>query len=224
MTAERNGNILGYLLDKGSCRAYSEQPAIPTTLWQCFGNALRVNHVSFQCCRGKHPVYIIVYLSYERQSQRVYEYCTQAKSITFTRSENWIRCWCIMLIKLSIPATVVSYTCHPLPLRRSLIKTLNVVSLPPREVTGAERATFCTHSRASIHTEACPLRQLHGFDSMKWEGLSLPGVWYNESERTAHDLRALSNKLLETARARNSTTNCADSFVHIIWPCELYGG
>lgn len=50
-------------------------------------------------------------------------------------------------------------------------------------------ACYFLYSTASIHTEACPLRQLHGFDSMEWEGPSLPRVWYNESELTKHDLR-----------------------------------
>lgn len=77
----------------------------------------------------------------------------------------------------------------PTAITASLIKTLNVGSFPPREVMRAEHATFCMYSRASIHTEACPLRQLHGFDSMEWEGPSLPGVWYNESELAKHDLQ-----------------------------------
>lgn len=155
----------------------------------CFGHTLEVNYITLQCCKGKYPVYIIVYLSYEIRSQTVYEYCTQAKSSSFTHSESWICWWCIMQIKLFIPTTVVSYTCHPQPLRQGLIKTLNVGSFPLREVMRAEHATFYMYSSASIHTEACPLRQLHGFDSMEWEGPSLPRVWYNESELTAHDLR-----------------------------------
>lgn len=128
-------------------------------------------------------------LSSEIRSQKVYEYCTQAKGSSFTRSGSWICWWCIMLIKLFIPTTMVSYTCHPQPLRQGLIKTLNVGSFPPSEVMRAEHATFCVCSGASIHTEACPLRQLRGFDSMEWEGPSLPRVWYNESELTTHDLR-----------------------------------
>lgn len=111
------------------------------------------------------------------------------KVLLFTRSESWICWWCIMLIKLFIPTTMVSYTCHPQPLHRGLIKTLNVGSFPLREVMRAEHATFCMYSGASIHTEVCPLRQLYGFDSMEWEGPSLPGVWYNESELTTHDLQ-----------------------------------
>lgn len=145
-------------------------------------------YITFQWCRGKYPVYIIVCLSYEIRSQKVYECCTQAKSISFTRTECWICWWCIMLIKLFIPTTMVSYTCHLQPLRQGLIKTLNVGSFPLTEVMRAEHATFCMYSRASIHTEECPLRQLHGFDSMEWEGPFLLRVWYNEGELTKHDL------------------------------------
>ncbi len=150
---------------------------------------MEANFITFQWFRGKYPVYIIVCLSYEIRSQKLYEYRTHAKSSSLTCSESWICQWCIMLIKLFIPTTTVSYTCHPQPLRRGLIKTLNVGSFPLREVMRAEHATFCMYSAASIHTEACPLRQLHGFDSMEWEGPSLPRVWYNESELTTHDLR-----------------------------------
>lgn len=159
------------------------------TLWQRFRHRRQVNYITFQCCKGKYAVYIIMCLSYEIWFQKVSEYCTQAKSRSFTRTESWICWWCIMQIKLFIPTTVVSYTCHPQPLRQGLIKTLNVGSFPLREVMRAEHATFCMYSRASIHSEACPLRQLHGFDSMKWEGPSLPRVWYNESELATHDLR-----------------------------------
>lgn len=54
---------------------------------------------------------------------------------------------------------------------------------------GLSTLLFVCTLRASIHTEACPPSQLHGFDSMEWEGPSLPRVWYNESELTTHDLR-----------------------------------
>lgn len=187
MMAEKSGNTL--LVDNGSCGAYSKQPEIQTTWWRSIGHTLEVNYITFQWCGGKYPVYIIVCLSYEIRSQKVYECCTQAKSSSFTRTESWICWWCIMLIKLFIPTTMVSYTCHPQPLRQGLIKTLNVGSFPLREVMRAEHATFCMYSRASIHTEACPLRQLRGFDSMEWEGPSLPRVWYNEGELTKHDLQ-----------------------------------
>lgn len=128
-------------------------------------------------------------LFYEIWSQKVYDCHTQAQSSYFTRTERWICLWCIMQIKLFIPTTTVSYTCHPQPLRRGLIKTLNVGSFPLRVAMRAEHATLCMYSRASVHAEACPLRQLCGFDSMEWEGPSLPRVWYNEGELTKHDLR-----------------------------------
>lgn len=55
---------------------------------------------------------------------------------------------------------------------------------------GLSMLLFCVcYSAASIHTEACPLRQRCGFDSMEWEGPSLPGVWYNERKLTKHDLQ-----------------------------------
>ena len=94
-----------------------------------------------------------------------------------------------MLINLFIPTTMDSYTCHPQLLQWGLIKTLNVGSFPQQKVVMAEHATFCMFSRAFIHTEACPLRHLHGFDSMEKESPSLPRVWYNESELSKYDLQ-----------------------------------
>lgn len=54
---------------------------------------------------------------------------------------------------------------------------------------GLSTLLFVCTLRVSIHAGACPPSQLHGFDSMEWEGPSLPRVWYNESELTTHDLR-----------------------------------
>lgn len=137
---------------------------------------------------GKYPVYIIMRLSHEILSQKVCECCIQGKSISSARTECWICWWCIMLIKLFIPTAVASYTCHPQPLWQGLIKTLNIANFPLREAMRAEQETFWMHSRAAFHTDASPLRQLHGFDSMEWKGPSIPRVWYNETELTTHDL------------------------------------
>lgn len=111
-----------------------------------------------------------------------------AKSSSLTHAQGRICWWCVMLIMLFISRTKVSYTCHPQPLRQDLIKTLKAGSFPVREGMRTEHPTVCMCSRASIHSEACPLRQLHVFDSTEWEGFSLPRVWYNEGELTKHDL------------------------------------
>lgn len=73
-----------------------------------------------------------------------------------------------MQIELFIPATMESYipVTHE-PLRRGLIKTLNVGSFPQSGAMRAEQATFCMYSGASFHTEACPPRQHRGFDCME---------------------------------------------------------
>lgn len=191
MITEKSGNtFFFFLVDNGNCRVYSKQGKIPLTQWQSIRPTLKVNDITFQLCRGKYPVYIIACLSYEIRSQKEYECSSRAKRSSFTRSESQICWWCIMLIRLFISTTMVSHTCQPQPLQRSLIKTLNVVSFPPREVMRAEHATFFRmYSRGCIHTEACPLRQLPGFDSTEQEGPSLPRVWYNESELTKHDLQ-----------------------------------
>lgn len=96
-----------------------------------------------------------------------------------------------MLIMLFIPTTRNPYTCHPEPFQIGLIKTLHAGSLPQHEVMRAEHATFPVYSGASVQTEACPPKQLRGFDGMENEGPSLPGVWYNESELTKHDPQLL---------------------------------
>lgn len=94
-----------------------------------------------------------------------------------------------MLIKLFIPSTVVSYTCHPQPLQQAWSKPWMLAASHRERWCGLSMLLFCVYSRASIHTEACPLRQLRGFDSMEWEGPPLPRVWYNESKLTKHDLQ-----------------------------------
>lgn len=101
------------------------------TMWQCFGRAVEVNYITFQRCEGKYPVYIIVCLSCEIQSQKPYECRTWAKKkSSFIDPESWICWWCIMQIKLFISTTTVSYTCHPQPLRQGLIKNLERWQLP----------------------------------------------------------------------------------------------
>lgn len=89
------------------------------------------------------------------------------------------------------------------------------------EVMRAEHATFCMYSRASIYSEACPLRQLRGFDRMKWEGPSLPRVWYNESELATHDLRLSQISYLKQLE---SETVQQTALIHSYTCSELYRG
>lgn len=56
-----------------------------------------------------------------------------------------------------------------------LIKPLNAGSFQQSGVLRAEHATFCLSSGACVHSEACPPRQLRGFDSMAWWALLSPG-------------------------------------------------
>lgn len=78
----------------------------------------------------------------------------------------------------------------PTAITQRLDQNLECWQLPiERGDEGLSGLLFCVCTqRASIHTEACPPRQLGGFDSMEWEGPPLPRVWYNESELSVHDL------------------------------------
>lgn len=60
------------------------------------------------------------------------------------------------------------------PLRRGVIKTLNVGSFRQSGAMRAEQATFCMYSEASFHIEACPPRQHCDFDCMSERTLLSP--------------------------------------------------
>lgn len=181
----------------------------------------------YQFCLRKYPVYIIAFCPMKCDPRRYRNAAARQKLVlSHALKLNLLVMHYANHAIYSHNYGLVQYTCHPQPLQRGLIKTLNVGSFPLREVMRAEHATFCMYSRASIHTEAWSLRQLRGFDSMEWVGLSLPRAWYNESELTKHDLWALSNKLLEATQAWNSTTNSTNSFVHMLFLplCCVRGG
>lgn len=115
-----------------------------------------------------------------------------------------------MQIKLFISATAVSYTCHPQPLRRGLIKTLSVGSFPPREVMRGWAGYFFV----------CVLWEPLFILKHVLQGSSTALIVWSERALLSpgsdimrvSSVHTISSGLLETTRARNSTTNSADSF------------
>lgn len=132
------------------------------------------------------------------------------KSNSFIDPESWICLWCIMQIKLFIPGTAASYTCHPQPLRRGLIKTLSVGSFPSREVMRGWAGYFFV----------CVLREPLFILKHVLQGSSAALIVWSERALLSpgsdimrvSSVRTISSGLLETTRAWNSTTNSADSF------------
>lgn len=115
-----------------------------------------------------------------------------------------------MQIKLFISATAASYTCHPQPLRRGLIKTLSVGSFPPREVMRGWAGYFFVCVRWEPLFILKHVLQGSSTALIVWSERALlsPG---SDIMRVS-SVRTISSGLLETTRARNSTTNRADSF------------
>lgn len=111
--------------------------------------------------------------------------------------ESWFWCWCVMQIELFIHTAMESYipVTHK-PLRRGLIKTSNVGSFPQSRVMRAEQATFaCTLEPLFILKHV-----LQGITValIVWsKGPSFPRVWYNEGERTTHDLQLSQTRYLK---------------------------